>query len=136
MKAAYNMTRAVLPDMVKRRYGKLIYITSGSARYTMPDDSIAFAVAKSGLVTFSRYIAQEFGRHGITANILAPGLTETDANAYAPQEVKQQVAYLTALGRVGKPEDVAGAVAFLASDDSRFVTGTYIPVDGGFVLVG
>jgi 3-oxoacyl-[acyl-carrier protein] reductase len=53
-----------------------------------------------------------------------------------PQEAKQQIASLTARGRVGKPEDVAGAVAFLASDDSNFVTGTYIPVDGGFILVG
>jgi 3-oxoacyl-[acyl-carrier protein] reductase len=53
-----------------------------------------------------------------------------------PQEAKQQIASLTARGRVGKPEDVAGAVAFLTSDDSNFVTGTYIPVDGGFILVG
>jgi 3-oxoacyl-[acyl-carrier protein] reductase len=67
---------------------------------------------------------------------MAPGLTETDANSYMPQEAKQQIASLTARGCVGKPEDVAGAVAFLASDDSNFVTGTYIPVDGGFILVG
>jgi 3-oxoacyl-[acyl-carrier protein] reductase len=136
MKAAYEVTRAVLPSMIKRHYGKLVYITSGSARYTMPNGAIAFATAKSGLVTFSRYIAQEFGRQGITANVVAPGLTETDANVYMPQEAKQQIASLSALGRVGKPEDVARAVAFLASDDSNFVTGTYIPVDGGFILVG
>jgi 3-oxoacyl-[acyl-carrier protein] reductase len=136
MKAAYEVTRAVLPDMLKRQYGKLIYITTGSARYTMPAGVMTFAIAKSSLVTFSRYLAQEFGKQGITSNILAPGLTETDANAYVPQEVKQQIASLTARGRVGKPEDVAGAVAFLASDDSNFVTGTYIPVDGGFILVG
>src|ERR671910_1876107 len=136
MKAAYEVTRAVLPSMIKKHYGKLIYITSGSARYTMPNGAIAFATAKSGLVTFSRYIAQEFGREGITANVVAPGLTETDANVYMPQQAKQQIASLTALGRVGKPEDVAGAVAFLASDDSNFMTGTYTPVDGGFVLVG
>lgn len=136
MKAAYEVTRAVLPSMIKKHYGKLIYITSGSASYTMPNGAIAFATAKSGLVTFSRYIAQEFGREGITANVVAPGLTETDANVYMPQEAKQQIASLTALGRVGKPEDVAGAVAILASDDSDFMTGTYTPVDGGFVLVG
>jgi 3-oxoacyl-[acyl-carrier protein] reductase len=136
MKAAYEATRAVLPDMLKRQYGKLIYITTGSARYTMPAGVMTFAIAKSSLVTFSRYLAQEFGKQGITSNVLAPGLTETDANAYMPQEAKQQIASLTARGRVGKPEDVAGAVAFLASDDSNFVTGTYIPVDGGFILVG
>lgn len=117
MKAAYEVTRAVLPGMLKRQYGKLIYITTGSARYTMPAGVMTFAIAKSSLVTLSRYLAQEFGKQGITSNVLAPGLTETDANAYMPK-------------------DVAGAVAFLASDDSNFVTGTYIPVDGGFILVG
>ncbi|MDQ3968118.1 MAG: SDR family oxidoreductase, partial [Thermoproteota archaeon] len=136
MKAAYEVTRAVLPGMRERHYGKLIYITSGSARYTMPEGIMTFAIAKSSLVTFSRYIAQEFGRDGITANVIAPALTETDANAYMLQEAKQQMASLTALGRNGKPEDVARAIAFLASDDSDFVTGTYIPVDGGFALVG
>lgn len=84
MKAAYEVTRAVLPSMIKKHYGKLIYITSGSARYTMPNGAIAFATAKSGLITFSRYIAQEFGRKGIRANVVAPGLTETDANVYMP----------------------------------------------------
>lgn len=83
----------------------------------MPAGVMTFAIAKSSLVTLSRYLAQEFGKQGITSNVLAPGLTETDANAYMPQ-------------------DVAGTVAFLASDDSNFVTGTYIPVDGGFILVG
>ena len=136
MKAAYEVTRAALPAMIKKHYGKLIYITSGSARYTMPNGAIAFATAKSALVAFSRYIAQEFGKEGITANVVAPGLTETDSNRYMPQEAKQQIASLTALGRVAKPEDVAGAVAFLASDDGNHVTGTYTPVDGGFILVG
>ncbi|MDQ3854125.1 MAG: SDR family oxidoreductase [Thermoproteota archaeon] len=136
MKAAYEVTRAVLPAMIKNHYGKLIYITTGSVRYTMPNGAIAFATAKSGLVTFSRYIAQEFGKHGITVNVVAPGLTETDANRYLPQEAKQQIASMTSLGRVGKPEDVAGGVAFLASNDSNFMTGTYMPVDGGFIPVG
>jgi 3-oxoacyl-[acyl-carrier protein] reductase len=67
VKAAYEVTRAVLPAMIKNHYGKLIYITTGSVRYTMPNGAIAFATAKSGLDTFSRYIAQEFGRDGITA---------------------------------------------------------------------
>ena len=69
MKAAYEATRAVLPDMLKRQYGKLIYITTGSARYTMPAGVMTFAIAKSSLVTFSRYLAQEFGKQGITSNV-------------------------------------------------------------------
>ncbi len=68
--------------------------------------------------------------------MVAPGLTETDASEFIPSETKQHYSFLTALGRVGKPEDVARVIAFCASDDSNFVTGTYTPVDGGFVLVG
>lgn len=68
--------------------------------------------------------------------MVAPGLTETYANVYMPQEAKQQIASLTAVGRIGKPEDWQEREAFLASDDSNFVTGTYTPVDGSFILVG
>jgi 3-oxoacyl-[acyl-carrier protein] reductase len=69
MKAAYEVTRAVLPGMLKRQYGELIYITTGSARHTMPAGVMTFAIAKSSLVTFSRNLAQEFGKQGITSNI-------------------------------------------------------------------
>lgn len=83
LKAAYEVTRAVLPAMINKHYGKLIYNTSGSARYIMPNGAISFATVKSGLVTFSRYIAQEFGREGITVNVVAPGLTEKHQCLYA-----------------------------------------------------
>ena len=86
------------------------------------------------MVTFSGYLAQEFRREGVTANVIALGLTETDADIYMHQETQQQIASLSALGRVGKPEDVARAMPFLARDDSNFVTGTYIPVYGGLYL--
>jgi 3-oxoacyl-[acyl-carrier protein] reductase len=87
-------------------------------------------------VTFAKYIAQEFGRKGITANIVSPGLIETDQNAHFPAEIKQQYASLTTIGRTGRPEDVANVIAFFASDESEYMTGTYAPVDGGLVIGG
>ena len=136
IKSAYEVTKAVLPYMVRQNYGRIIYVSTGSAKYPNPAGAIAFGTAKAGLVTFAKYIAQEFGRKGITANIVSPGLTETDQNVHMPVEMKQQYASLTTLGRTGKPEDVARVVAFFASDDSGYMTGTYAPVDGGLVIGG
>jgi 3-oxoacyl-[acyl-carrier protein] reductase len=136
IKAAYEVTRAVLPDMINQNYGRIIYVATGSAKYPNPPGAIAFGTAKAGLVTFAKYIAQEFGRKGITANIVSPGLIETDQNAHFLAEIKQQYASLTTIGRTGKPEDVANVIAFFASNDSEYMTGTYAPVDGGLVIGG
>jgi 3-oxoacyl-[acyl-carrier protein] reductase len=136
IKSAYEVTRAVLPDMVKQNYGRIIYVATGSAKYPNPLGAIAFGTAKAGLVTFAKYIAQEFGRKGITANIVSPGLIETDQNAHFPAEIKQEYASLTAIGRTGKPEDIANVIAFFASDESEYITGSYAPVDGGLVIGG
>ena len=136
IKAAYEVTRAVLPYTVKQNYGRIVYVATGSAKYPNPPGAIAFGTAKAGLVAFAKYIAQEFGRKGITANIVSPGLVETDQNAHFPAEIKQQYASLTTIGRTGKPEDVANVIAFFASDESEYMTGTYAPVDGGLVIGG
>jgi 3-oxoacyl-[acyl-carrier protein] reductase len=136
IKSAYEVTRAVLPYMVKQNYGRIIYVATGSAKFPNPPGAIAFGTAKAGLVAFAKYIAQEFGRKGITANIVSPGLVETDQNAHFPAEIKQQYASLTTIGRTGKPEDVANVIAFFASDESEYMTGTYAPVDGGLVIGG
>jgi 3-oxoacyl-[acyl-carrier protein] reductase len=136
IKSAYEVTRAVLPGMVKQNYGRIIYVATGSAKYPNPLGAIAFGTAKAGLVTFAKYIAQEFGRKGITANIVSPGLIETDQNAHFPAEIKQEYASLTAIGRTGKPEDIANVIAFFASDESEYITGSYAPVDGGLVIGG
>jgi 3-oxoacyl-[acyl-carrier protein] reductase len=100
IKSAYEVTRAVLSDMIKQKYGRIIYVATGSAKYPNPPGAIAFGTAKAGLVTFAKYIAQEFGRKGITANIVSPGLIETDQNAHFPAEIKQQYASLTTMGEV------------------------------------
>jgi 3-oxoacyl-[acyl-carrier protein] reductase len=136
IKSAYEVTRAVLPDMVKQNYGRIIFVATGSAKYPNPPGAIAFGTAKAALVTFAKYIAQEFGRKGITANIVSPGLIETDQNTHFPVEIKQQYASLTTIGRTGKPKDVANVIAFFATDESEYITGTYAPVDGGLVIGG
>lgn len=133
LKAAFLLTKAVLPSMVAQHAGRIIYLSAGPGKYPM-DGLIAHGTAKGALDTFAGYIAHEFGPLGITVNVIAPSLTETDATAFLPEQVKQTFRNFTPLRRMGQPDDVARVIAFLASDDSRFLTGTYTPVDGGFTM--
>jgi 3-oxoacyl-[acyl-carrier protein] reductase len=133
LKSAFLMTKAVIPSMSEQKYGRIIYISAGLGKH--PDSSmIAHGTAKGAVDTFAKYIAHEFGPIGITANVVAPGATETDATDFLPEQVKQAISSFTPMRRIGKPQDIAGVIAFLASDDSQFVTGTYTPVDGGFAM--
>ncbi|MCY0869567.1 MAG: SDR family oxidoreductase [Firmicutes bacterium] len=130
LKAAFILTQAVTPAMMERRYGRIVYVASGLAR--RPGANMAaHGSAKAALAQFARYVAAEYGPHGILANVISPGLVRTDATRHQPQENMERVARLTPLGRVADPEDVAHAIALLAGDDCRFITGAYIPVNGG-----
>lgn len=133
LKAAFVTTKAVTPIMTQQKYGRIIYISSSLGKDPSPY-MIAHGTAKGALDTFARYIAQEFGSQGITANVVAPGLVRTDATAGMSEEEKQVIGNFTPLGRIAEPEDVAGVIAFLASDDAGFVTGTYTPVTGGLSM--
>ncbi|KIL40930.1 short-chain dehydrogenase [Gordoniibacillus kamchatkensis] len=133
LKAAFLMTKAVIPAMTEQKYGKIVYVSAGLGKAAAPN-MIAHGTAKGALDTFAKYIAHEFGPMGITANVVAPGAVETDASARFPEEAKRAISSFTPLGRIGQPADIAGVIAFLASDDSRFVTGTYTPVNGGYVM--
>ncbi|YCA42031.1 SDR family oxidoreductase [Bacillus sp. JZ8] len=130
LQAAFVSTKAVLPYMKKQQYGKLVYVSSGLSNHPAPS-FIAHGTSKGGLNSFVRYIAQEVGKQGITANVISPGLVETDATADLPQGFKQQQESFLPLGRLGRPEDIAKAIAFYASDDSSYITGSYTPVSGG-----
>ncbi|MBT2233257.1 glucose 1-dehydrogenase [Nonomuraea sp. NEAU-A123] len=113
--------------------GRIINISSGAARLAMPE-IIAYAATKGALDTFTLNLAKELGPRGITANSVAPGIIDTDVNASwlrGNPQAEAQAASLAALGRVGQPEDVADIVAFLASDDARWVTGRVIDATGG-----
>ncbi|WP_141580029.1 SDR family oxidoreductase [Actinomadura sp. WMMA1423] len=113
--------------------GRIINISSGVARIAMPE-IMAYGSTKGALDTFTLNLAKELGPRGITANSVAPGIIDTDLNAgwlRGNPEAQERAASLAALGRVGRPEDVAGVVAFLASDDARWVTGRVIDATGG-----
>jgi len=130
MKAAFFCCKAVVPGMVERKKGCVIGISSGLSR--VPGEGFcAHSTAKSGLDAFLKSLALELGPKGIRVNVIAPGLTETDATAFLSKKEKDASAQLTPLKRIGLPEDVAGAVLFLASEEARFISGTYLPVSGG-----
>jgi 3-oxoacyl-[acyl-carrier protein] reductase len=134
LQAAFNCIQAVVPSMRARHSGSIIAISSTLSRHAGPGFS-AHSTAKSGLDGLVRALALELGPLGIRVNVVAPGLTETDATAGLPDQVKQYTVRATPLGRIGQPEDVAGAVLMLASDQARFVTGTYVPVNGGAFML-
>ncbi len=130
MGAAFILTKTVATHMVKNGYGRIVYIASGLARRPTVG-MIAHGTAKAALVQFARFIAQEFGPQGITANVISPGLVDTEATAGVSPQLRERAATLTPLGRIASAQDVAGAIAMVVGDDARFITGAYVPVNGG-----
>lgn len=132
--AAFHCCKAVVPGMIARGAGCIVMISSGLSR--RPGQGFcAHSAAKSGLDGFARALALELGPHGVRVNVVAPGLTETDATAHMPASMKEASAKATPLGRNGRPEDVAGAVLAVAADSARFLTGVYVPVSGGALML-
>jgi 3-oxoacyl-[acyl-carrier protein] reductase len=134
MRAAFFPLKAVVPSMIEARRGCIVGISSGLSRQPGFGFS-AHSTAKSGLDALMKSLALELGPHGIRVNTVAPGLTLTDATARMPEEHKRASAARAPLRRNGVAGDVAGAVLMLASDESRFVTGAYVPVSGGNQMI-
>lgn len=134
LKAAFVCCKAFLPGMLALKRGSIVAISSGLSRSPGLGFS-AHSTAKSGLDAFAKSLALELGPKGIRVNVVSPGLTETDATSFLPAEYKSAVARETPLGRIAIPEDVAGVVALLASDEARFVTGAYISTAGGVQML-
>ncbi len=133
MHAAYQSTKLALDSMKNKHFGRLVFISSTLSESPAPN-FIAHGTAKGALDSFNKYLAQELGPYGITSNIVAPGLVETDATKDAPEEFKEMIRSFTPTQRVAKPEDVANTVRYLVSEASSHVTGTYTPVCGGAYL--
>lgn len=135
MRAAFLLTKTVVPGMSARGYGRIVFIGTVLARRPRKG-MIALGTSKAALTQFARYTALELGPRGITVNVVAPGTVGETAvtNAALDQETQRRLAAQTALGRIATPDDVARAVAFYAGDDSRFITGTTAPVNGGLTM--
>jgi 3-oxoacyl-[acyl-carrier protein] reductase len=133
LKASFGTCRAVVPDMIERGGGCIVNVSSGLSKAPAPG-FVAHCSAKAALDAFSRSLAMELGPHGIRVNVVAPGLTITDATAGQPEQMKQAIADHTPLGRLGQPDDISGAVLFYCADWARFITGTYMPVNGGIQM--
>ena len=130
LKSAFYPCKVVAPSMIEQKRGCIIAVSSVSSRYASTG-FVAHSTAKSGLDGFVKSLALELGEYGIRVNAVAPGLTVTDATSFIPQEYKENVAQMTPLRRNGQAEDVAGAILLLASEEARFITGSYLMVNGG-----
>ncbi len=125
-----------LPHLLRRGGGVILNVSSHGAFQAAPVGVADYATAKGGLVTFTYYLAVEYGREGIRANCIVPGPIPTDLNApfLGTPEGREMTAAFIPLGRVGEIEDVASAAVFLASDEARWITGAVLRVDGGIVI--
>lgn len=135
LQASFRVTQAVLPVMTRQHYGRLVYVGSEHANGPALPGAIAHGTAKAALVSFVKYLAYELGPRGITANVVSPGGVQTEASAaFLPAAFTEAVAAAVPLGRMARPDDIARVIAFFASDDSGFMTGTCAPVTGGLGL--
>ena len=138
---ALHLHHAVLPGMVERRRGRIVNVSSDAARVGSSGEAV-YAACKGGIVAFSKTIAREHARHGITVNVVCPGPTDTalfaDYKQGAGNPDKLVAAFTRAipLGRIGQPDDLPGAILFFASDDAAFVTGQVLSVSGGLTMNG
>lgn len=136
-----HMHHAVLPGMVARRAGRIVNIASDAARVGSSGEAV-YAACKGGLVSFSKTIAREHARHGITVNVVCPGPTDTalfadyKEGAGNPEKLVEAFTRSIPLGRIGQPEDLPGAILFFASDDAAYVTGQVLSVSGGLTMNG
>lgn len=138
---ALNMHHAILPSMVERGSGRVVNISSDAARVGSSGEAV-YAACKAGLIAFSKTLAREHSRHGITLNVVCPGPTDTALlatvtdTAANPEKLREAFRRAIPLGRLGEPDDLAGAVLYFASSDASFVTGQVLSVSGGLTMAG
>ena len=133
LRSVYLCTRAAMRGMLRLKWGRIVSMSSVSGISGNPGQA-NYAASKAAIIGFSKSVAREIGSRNITVNVVAPGFIETDMTEQLGDEVAEQVIARVALGRLGKPEEIAAAVGYLASDDAAYVTGQTLVVDGGLAL--
>jgi 3-oxoacyl-[acyl-carrier protein] reductase len=130
LRGTFHMCRAVARKMLRRRAGSIVNLTSVVGLHGNAGQ-VNYAASKAGIVGLTKSLAKELGNRGVRANAIAPGYIDTELTGVLPEDVRNLILGNTPLGRLGTPEDVAGAVRFLCSDEAGFVTGEVLLVDGG-----
>jgi len=133
LKGAFNFIQAVMRPMIKQRSGRIINISS-IAGLTGNAGQANYSASKAGLIGLTKTLARELASRGITVNAVAPGLIETDMTTVLSDEIRQAILQKVPLGKLGEPDDIAGAVAYLASAEAKYITGQVLTVDGGMVM--
>ncbi|MBQ8263988.1 MAG: SDR family oxidoreductase [Oscillospiraceae bacterium] len=133
VRGAFNCAQAVLPDMIHEKAGNIVTISSMWGLRGASCE-VVYSATKAALIGLSKSLAMELAPSGIRVNCVAPGVVDTDMLSALPRDVMDSLADMTPMGRLGKPEDIAGAVAFFASAESSFITGQVLTADGGFIL--
>jgi len=134
LKSVFKLSQSVVRKMIKNRYGRIINISSvvghsGNAGQTN------YTAAKAGMSGFTKSLAQEVGSRGITVNCVAPGFIDTEMTRSLPEEYKNQLISKIPLGKLGSPNDIANAVAFLASENASYITGETLHINGGMLMI-
>ena len=142
VKGAWNMCQAVMPVRKEQKYGRVVIMSSVTGYMVADPGEAGYAMSKAALIGLTKALAREFAQDGITVNAICPGYVDTpmvqgialQSDADDPQSVKQGIAAATPLGRLADPEEIGDLAAFLGSDESRYITGTQIVIDGGSTL--
>jgi len=134
LKGAFNCSKAVLRSMMKQHYGRIVNISSVSGQVGQVGQT-NYSASKAGLIGFTKALAREVASRQITVNAVAPGFIPTSLTNDLSDELKKSILSATPIGRMGKPEEIAAAVAFLASEEAAFITGHVLAVDGGMAMM-
>ena len=133
LRSVFLCSKAVLRGMLRAKWGRIISVSSVAGISGNPGQT-NYAAAKAGIIAFTKSLAKEVGSRGITVNAVAPGFIATDMTAALPEGTEAAVAEQTSVGRLGRPEEVASAVGYLAADEATYITGQTIVVDGGLAI--